>query len=107
MSDQTQAERDADAAHMYGVACLLAEERPGARERRRHEQVIDDYTMDLLDQIGADPAQLYAAARVACIRAAEDVEHPALFRQDMRAVDLCRRAAQLAGELEPAQGGDR
>jgi len=41
---------------------------------------------------------LVEGARAACIAAAENVGWPGLWRPAMRAVDLCRRAAQLAEE---------
>jgi hypothetical protein len=49
------------------------------------EEIITAYAADLLDQL-ADPARLYAAARAACIAAADEVAHlgrwrPALYRE--------------------------
>ncbi len=101
MGTESQAEKDADTANVHAVNCVITEDRPGARERGKPEEVIEDYTGYLIEAIGSDPARLYAAARECCHRAADLVEHPGLFRIEMRAIDLCRRAAEqgkAAGE---------
>jgi hypothetical protein len=95
---ETQAERDAARAHMYAMASILREDKPGAAAPMTRDQVITDYAADLLDQLGADPARLYAAARAACIAAADEVAHPGRWRPALRAVELCQRAAVLAGQ---------
>jgi hypothetical protein len=63
---------------------------------RTPDDVIADYATDLADQLGGDPARLYAAARLACIAAAEEVAHPGRWRSSIRAVELCQRAAAMA-----------
>lgn len=96
MADQIQAERDADKAHMYAINCVLVQDNPGARNRSEPEQIFADYATDLLKDVGADPARLYAAARVVAVRSANDVEWPVRWRQAVCAVELCQRAAQTA-----------
>jgi hypothetical protein len=102
MANQIQAESDADKAHMYAVNCVLVQDKPGARTRSKPDEIFADYATDLLNDLGADPARLYAAARVAAARSAENVEWPMLWRQAVCAVELCQRAAQLALAPAPA-----
>jgi hypothetical protein len=83
---------------MYAVASLLREDKPGAAEPMSREEIVTDYAADLLDQLGGGPDRMYAAARAACIAAADEVAHPGRWRPALRAVELCQRAAVLAGQ---------
>ena len=94
MTGQTQAERDAHAAWTYATGCVIREDQ-AARAGTTAARVIDDYASDLADQIDGDRARLYAAVRQACIAAAEHVASPAGWRSALRAVELCRRAAEM------------
>jgi len=94
MNAETRARRDAGIAASYAASCVIREERPPPGQTAA--DVVDGYATDLLDQIGADPERLYAAARAACIEAAEEVAHPGRWRPAIRAVDLCQRAVVLA-----------
>jgi hypothetical protein len=102
MTDQNQAERDADKAHMYGVSCVLTQDNPGARNRGKPEEVFEDYAADVLSEVGAQPERLYAAARVAALRSADNVEWPMLWRQAICTAELCRRAAEMASASVPS-----
>lgn len=93
MADKTQAEQDAHTAWTYAINCVLREDRPPPG--RTAAEVFDDYATDVADQLGGDPARLYAAARQACIEAAERVAYPGQWRSSLRAVELCRRAAEM------------
>ena len=84
---------------MYGVAAVLREDKPGAAQPMTPDEILTDYAADLLRETGADRARLYAAAREVCISAADEVAYPALWRQSMRAVELCQRAAVMAGPV--------
>jgi hypothetical protein len=90
MSDKSQAEQDAHTAWSYAVNMVIREDqgKPAA-------DVLDDYARYLLEQTGAGPDRLMAAARQACIDAAEHVAHPGQWRPHLLAVELCRYAAQL------------
>ena len=63
---------------------------------RTPADVLDDYATDLLDQPNGSPERALAAAPAACISAAEQVANPGRWRPATRAVELCRRAAELA-----------
>ena len=105
---ETQAEQDAGQAHMYAVASILREDKPGAAEPMTREDVITDYAADLLDQLGAGPNRLYAAARTACFAAADEVAHPGRWRPALRAVELSQRAAVMAEQgAAPGRQGSR
>jgi hypothetical protein len=95
MTEQTQAQRDAQTAWSYAVNCVMAEERP-QRIGRTPAEVFDDYATDVGDQLGGDRDRLLAAARAACIAAAEEVGYPGRWRSAIRAVELCQRAAAMA-----------
>ncbi len=101
MTRTTQAEQDAHTAWTYAINCVMRED-TAHRLGRTPEDIITDYAADVLDQIGGDRARLYAAARAACIKAADSVADPGRWRSALRAVDLCQRAALLA---EPVSAG--
>jgi prevent-host-death family protein len=92
----SQAVADAETAMMYAVNCVMMEDKPPPGQTP--EQVFEGYAAYLLEQLGGDSGRFLAGARAACIAAAENVGWPGLWRPAMRAVDLCRRAAQLAEE---------
>ncbi len=89
----TQASADAHTAWTYAVNCVMFEDKPPPGQTP--EQVFEGYAAYLLEQLGGDSSRFLAAARAACIAAAENVGWPGLWRPAMRAVELCRRAAQL------------
>lgn len=98
--NETQATQDAAQAHMYAVASVMAQDNPGAAiwATMTADEIITDFVTDFLDQVGDGPdrERLMAAARQAAIEAAESVAYPALWRQGIRAVELCQRAAELS-----------
>lgn len=96
---ETQAERDAHTAWTYAINVVLLEDKGGLPGRSMPE-VFDDYATDLLKQLGGDHERCIAAARSACIAAAEHVDAPGLWRPGLRAVELCQRAAHLASHPE-------
>jgi len=102
MTGQTQAEHDAHAAWTYAINLVMAEGR-APRTGRTAEQVVDDYATDLADQLDGDRGRLYAAARQACIAAAEEVAYPGRCRSALRAVQLCQRAAAVAQPATPSR----
>ncbi len=97
MTDEGRAERDAHTAWTYAINSVMRENHPLPGQSA--SQVFDGCVTDLLDEVGADPDRLYAAARAACISAAEEVAHPGRWRQSVRAVELCQRAACMAAAL--------
>jgi hypothetical protein len=76
---------------------VLHDDRPPAG--RSAAEMFDDYATDVGDQLGGDRDRdrdrLLAAARQACIEAAERVAYPGQWRSSLRAVELCQRAAEL------------
>jgi hypothetical protein len=93
MAEETQAQQDAHVAWSYAINVVLREERPPPG--RTAAEVFDDFATDVADQLGGDRDRLLAAARQACIEAAEHVAYPGQWRSSLRAVELCQRAAEL------------
>ena len=87
MSEGTQAQQDADTALGYAINCVIREDQ-APRSGQTADDVIAGYATDLLDQLGAGPDRMYAAARAACIAAADEVAHPGRWRPALRAVEL-------------------
>ena len=97
MSEVSQAEDDARTAWTYAINCVIVEEdQRSATDGRSPDEVMSDYAADVFRELGGDPDRLYAAARLACIKAAEVVAYPGRWRTSLRAVELCQRAALLA-----------
>jgi hypothetical protein len=96
MSDETQAEKDARVARAFAAASLAPD---GGRPRpdRGPADVVEGYAMELLDHLDGSVPRALSAARAACLAAAGEVAHPGRWRTAMLAVELCRRAAHLAG----------
>jgi hypothetical protein len=104
MSDETQAEKDARVARAFAAASV-GREGVGPRADRRPADVVEGYAMELLDHLDGSVPRALAAARAACLSAAGEVAHPGRWRTAMLAVELCRRAAHLAGH-DGHDGGD-
>jgi hypothetical protein len=101
MSDETQAEKDARVARAFAAASLARED-VGPRADHGPADVVEGYAMELLDHLDGSVPRALSAARAACLSAAGEVAHPGRWRTAMLAVELCRRAAHLAGH----DGGD-
>jgi hypothetical protein len=101
MSDETQAEKDARVARAFAAASVARED-AGPRADRRPADMVEGYAMELLDHLDGSVPRALSAARAACLAAAGEVAHPGRWRTAMLAVELCRRAAHLAGH----DGGD-
>jgi hypothetical protein len=100
MSDETQAEKDARVARAFAAASVARDD--GPRADRSAADVVEGYAMELLDHLDGSVPRALSAARAACLAAAGEVAHPGRWRSAMLAVELCRRAAHLAGH----DGGD-
>jgi len=100
MSDETQAEK-ARVARACGAASVTREA-AGPRADRSAADVVEGYAIELLDHLDGSVPRALSAARAACLSAAGEVAHPGRWRTAMLAVELCRRAAHLAGH----DGGD-
>jgi hypothetical protein len=96
MSEETQAEKDARVARAFAAASM-ARKNAGPRADRGPADVVEGYAMELLDHLDGSVPRALSAARAACLSAAGEVAHPARWRTAMLAVELCRRAAHLAG----------
>jgi hypothetical protein len=101
MSDETQAEKDARVARAFAAASVARED-TGPRADRSAADMVEGYAMELLDHLDGSVPRALSAARAACLSAAGEVAHPGRWRTAMLAVELCRRAAHLAGH----EGGD-
>jgi hypothetical protein len=100
MSDETQAEKDARVARAFAAASVARDD--GPRADRSAADAVEGYAMELLDHLDGSVPRALSAARAACLAAAGEVAHPGRWRTAMLAVELCRRAAHLAGH----EGGD-
>ena len=100
MSDETQAEKDARVARAFAAASMARDD--GPRADRSAADLVEGYAMELLDHLDGSVPRALSAARAACLAAAGEVAHPGRWRTAMLAVELCRRAAHLAGH----DGGD-
>jgi len=93
---QTQPEQDAFLAWTYATnAVLRADQVAGSVLPPTPADVFESYARDVRNELGADPARLYAAARQACLEAAKTVDTPGRWRVGLCAVELCRRAAVM------------
>jgi hypothetical protein len=95
MSAESQAEKDALVARAFAAASVAREDDGPAG--RRPADMVEGYAMKLLDHLDGSVPRALSAAQAACLSAAGDVAHPGRWRTSMRAVELCRRAAHLAG----------
>jgi hypothetical protein len=105
MSAESQAEKDALVARAFAAASVAREDDGPAG--RKKADVVEGYAMKLLDHLDGSIPRALSAAQAACLSAAGDVAHPGRWRTSMRAVELCRRAAHLAGHdgTGPAEPG--
>jgi hypothetical protein len=101
---KTQAEQDAFHAWTYATnAVLRADQVAGSVLPPTAADIFESYARDVRNELGADTARLYAAARQACLEAAETVAFPGQWRVMLCTVELCRRAAVMP---EKAPGTD-
>jgi prevent-host-death family protein len=94
----SEADSDADTATMYAVNLALLEDRGGAPSRTVAE-LWEEYAADVLRELGGSPDRALAAARAVAARAAGSTGYPMLWRQAALAVELCQRAAEIAGQV--------
>ena len=64
-------------------------------------EIFEEYAGDLLREFGGSPDRALAAAKAVAAGAAGIVGYPMLWRQAALAVELCQRAAEMAGEVLP------
>jgi hypothetical protein len=107
MSAESQADKDALVARAFAAASVAREQDGPAG--RKPADLVEGYAMRLLDHLDGSVARALSAAQAACLSAAADVAHPARWRTSIRAVELCRHAAHLAGHdgtgpADPAAG---
>jgi hypothetical protein len=96
----TQAEQDAFLAWTYATnAVLRADQVAGSVHPPTPADVFESYARDVRNELGADAARLYAAARLACLEAAKTVDAPGRWRVMLCAVELCRRAAVMPDQV--------
>ncbi len=100
VTEDSQAAGDAATATMYAVNVVLHEDRGGTPSLTMAE-IFEDYATDLLREFGGDPDRTLAAARAVAAGAAGSVGYPMLWRQAALAVELCQRAAEIAGPVLP------
>jgi prevent-host-death family protein len=96
----SQADGDAGTATMYAVNLALLEDRGGTPSRTVAE-LWEDYAADVLRDLGGGPDRALAAARAVAADAVGSTGYPMLWRQAALAVELCQRAAELAGQVLP------
>ena len=99
-TEDSQAAGDAATAQLYAVNVVLLEDRGGIPGRTMAE-VCEEYADDLLREFGGSPDRALTAARAVAINAADEVGFPMLWRQAALAVELCQRAAEMAGPVLP------
>jgi prevent-host-death family protein len=95
-----QPDDDAGTATMYAVNLALLEDRGGTPSLTPAE-LFEDYATDLLRELGGSPDRALAAARAVAIGAPGRTGYPMLWRQAALAVELCQRAAEIAGQVLP------
>ena len=96
----SQADGDADTATMYAVNLALHEDRGGTPSRTAAE-LWEDYAADLLREFGGSPDRALAAAQAVAAGAVGSTGYPMLWRQAALAVEMCQRAAEIAGQVLP------
>lgn len=100
---RTQVEQDALFAWSCGTnAVIRMDQVAGSRFDPTPPQVFEDYARFLFDKLGGDRRRIYAAARQACLEAAEHVDAPGIWRVHLRAIELCRRAAVMPADPDDA-----
>lgn len=99
-TEDSRATGDAATAQIYAVNVALHEDRGGIPGRTMAE-VFEEYAADLLREFGGSPDRALAAARAAAAGAVGSAEYPMLWRHAALAVELCQRAAEIAGQVLP------
>jgi len=100
VTEDSQAAGDAATATLYAVNVVLHEDRGGTPSLTMAE-IYEQYADDLLREFGGSPDRALAAARAAAAKAPGKVGYPMLWRQAALAVELCQRAAEMAGPALP------
>uniref|UniRef100_UPI003F498D7B hypothetical protein n=1 Tax=Sphaerisporangium sp. CA-236357 TaxID=3240030 RepID=UPI003F498D7B len=97
-SRQAKAERDARTAWTYASHAVIRADQVADDFARPElvDEVYQSFAGDLYTELEGDRDRLYAAARQACIAAAEEVAAPDRWRVGLCAVELCQRAARMA-----------
>jgi prevent-host-death family protein len=96
----TQSDDDAGTATMYAVNVALHEDRGGTPSLTMPE-IFEDYAHDLLREFDGSPDRALAAAQAVAADAAGKTGYPTLWRNAALAVELCQRAAEIAGPALP------
>jgi hypothetical protein len=97
---RTQAEQDALFAWSCGTnAVIRMDQVAGSSSPQR---VFEDYARFIFDELDGDRKRIYATARQACLKAAETVAAPGIWRTHLRAIELCRRAAVMPADPDDA-----
>ncbi len=99
-AEDNQAAGDAATATLYAVNVVLHEDRGGIPGRTMAE-VFEEYAGDLLREFGGSSDRALTAARAVAAEAADKVGYPMLWRQAALAVEMCQRAAEIAGPVLP------
>jgi prevent-host-death family protein len=95
-----QADGDAGTAVMYAVNLEMMLSRGGTPSLTPAE-CFEDYAGDLLREFGGSADRALAAARAVIAESAGKAGYPMLWRQAALAVELCQRAAEMAGQVLP------
>lgn len=96
----TQSDDDAGTATMYAVNIVLHEDRGGTPSLTMPE-IFEDYARDLLREFDGSPERALAAAQAVAADAVSETGYPTLWRNAALAVELCQRAAEIAGHALP------
>ncbi len=97
MTDETLAIRQDDNTYMFAAACLLRQDKPDAAGPMTAGGVTADSAAELLRELGGYGIdRRRAEARAARTLADDEIAMPARWRQAWHAVELCRRAAEIA-----------
>jgi prevent-host-death family protein len=93
----SQADGDAGTALLYAVNVALHEERGTGPGGRPLAEVFEEYAGDLLREFGGSPDRALAAAEAAAAEAVRGAGYPTRWRHAALAVEMCQRAAEIAG----------
>jgi hypothetical protein len=85
---------------MYAVNVVLLDDKGGIPGRTMAE-IFEESAGDVLHDLGGSPARCTAAPQEIVRDAVGSVRYPMLWRQAACAVELCQRAAEMAGEELP------
>jgi prevent-host-death family protein len=87
---------DGHLAVLYATNVAMAEDRGGIPGRTMAE-VFEEYASDLLGEFGGSADRALAAARAVVADGEGDVGYPTRWQHTTLAVELCQRAAEIAG----------